>query len=359
MKIGVPREVKDGEARVALTPQAARTVVDAGHALAVQSGAGLGSGFADTEFAAAGADIVADPQAVYDCELVVKVKEFQPQEYPLLRSGCVVLGYQQLARDPLLLQAVLDGGVTCIAAETVRDASGRMPILAPMSRIAGRMAPLIAAHWLQRTQGGSGVMLAGDADGDSARVVVIGAGNVGLEAARVARALGCRVTVFARRPGSRGGIPVQGASAEALALAVRDADALVGAVLEPGALSPRLITRDMLGAMHPGSVFLDVGIDMGGIAATSRQTSLSAPTYVEEGVIHYCVPNIPATVPRSATVAFAQAVLPYVIRIADSGFATAARMDEGLAAAVLTRDGTVVHARLAQDTKRECGVLRL
>jgi alanine dehydrogenase len=350
MRIGVPREVKDGEFRVALTPEGVGILVSDGHAVTVEAGAGSGAGFDDAQYRVAGARLVDGPAAVYDCDVIAKVKEVQASEYALLRPGRVLLCFQQLARDPALLRAVLDARITCFASEGVRDREGRASLRAPMSHIAGRLAPLIGAHWLQRQNGGSGVLLGGGAGMDPARVVILGAGNVGREAARVALALGCRVDLFARSERDLDGVRVHRLAGEVPHQLLAQADLLIGAVLEPGSLSPKLIRREHLRSMRPGSVFIDVGIDMGGIAETSRQTSFSLPTYVEEGVLHYCVPNIPASVPRTATLAYSQAMVPCVMAIARKGWRAAVRDDEGLAAGLLTHDGEVVHAQLARDT---------
>ena len=352
MRIGIPREVKDGEARVALTPDAVGALVAAGHGVGVERGAGATAGFSDAQYREAGAEIAASAAALYSAGLVVKVKELQRSEYALLQPGSIVFGFQQLGRDPALLDTVLAARASCIACEMVRDSEGGLPLLAPMSRIAGRLAPLIGAHLLQRQNGGSGVLLTGTSDVAPARVVLIGAGQVGGEAARVALALGCTVTLFGRRERNADGLAVQHFEQSSLAAAMAEADLVIGAVLEPGALSPKLITRDMLRAMRPGSVFIDIGIDMGGISVTSRQTSFSQPTYVEEGVLHYCVPNIPASVPRTATLAFSQAILPYVRSLAQRGLAGALQDDPGLRGALLVHDGKVTHERLARDTGR-------
>jgi alanine dehydrogenase len=298
-------------------------------------------------------------------DLLVKVKELQPVEFPRLRPRTVVMGYAQLNRDPVLLDAVLAAGVRVVGFETVRGPDGGLPLLAPMSRIAGRLAPFAGAQALATDRGGAGVLLASGEGLPAAEVVVVGAGASGSEAARVAARLGCRVTVFSR------GEPRLRALASALAAerlavdahplagnrarfaeAIASADLVIGAVLEPGALSPKLITRAMLRTMRAGRALVDIGIDQGGIAETSRMTSLARPTYVEEGVVHYAVPNMPSLVARSATQALAAAVLPYVRRIAALGIEAAVAADAGLAAGVMTWDGAVAHAGLARDRGR-------
>ncbi|HEX6138416.1 MAG TPA: NAD-binding protein, partial [Casimicrobiaceae bacterium] len=308
------------------------------------------------------ARIAADADDVWECPLIVKVKEVQRAEYPRLRAGATVFGFAQLNRDPALLETVLATGVRVIAYETVRDADGRLPLLAPMSRIAGRLAPLVGAQALQTVAGGNGTLITGVDDVAAARVVVIGAGNVGGEAARIAARLGCRVQVFSRgaarldmleRSLARNGTPVAVAvlaeAAEALDAAIAEADLVIGAVLEPGTLSPKLIRREAVRAMRAGSAIVDVGIDQGGIAETSRMTSLSDPTFVEEGVVHYAVPNMPALVARTATLALAAATLPRVRSLADRGVAAAIAADDGLAAGVMVWEGAVVHSGLARD----------
>ena len=365
MRIGIPRERKDGERRVGIVPDGAHALALAGHTVVVESGAGTASGFPDVEYEAAGALVSADLDAIWQCPLIVKVKEVQRAEYPRLREGTTLFGFAQLNRDPALLDAVLASGVRIIAYETVRDANGRLPLLAPMSRIAGRLAPFAGAQALQTVAGGNGTLITGVDDVAAARVVVIGAGNVGGEAARVASWLGCRVQVFSRGAArlaqleqslARSGTPVAVAqlreTTDALDVAIAEADLVIGAVLEPGTLSPKLIRREAVRAMRAGSAIVDVGIDQGGIAETSRMTSLSDPTYVEEGVVHYAVPNMPALVARTATLALGAATLPHVRSLADRGVAAALDADDGLAAGVMVWDGMVVHPGLARDAGR-------
>lgn len=362
MRIGIPRETKEGERRVGVVPDGVRALVRRGHTVLVEAAAGRGSGFTDAEFAGAGATLVASPGEAWSCPLVVKVKEIQRDEYPLLRTGTTVFGYAQINRDPALLGAVLTMGVRIIAYETVRGAGGTLPLLAPMSRIAGRLAPIVGAQALQTPCGGNGTLLPGVDRVPPARVVVIGAGSVGGEAARVAGALGCEVRVFSRgaqrlnelaRSMTLRGTPVVvdrlDDATDALACAIAGADLVIGAVLEPGTLSPKLITRETLRAMRAGSAFVDVGIDQGGIAATSRMTTLANPTYVDEGVVHYGVPNMPALVARTASFALSGATLEYVEQLADRGIVGAIDADEGIAAGVMTWDGAIVHRGLAHD----------
>jgi len=360
MRIGVPRERKDGERRVGLVPAAVAALLGDGHQVVVERGAGEEVGFDDTAYAQHGATLVGDARPVYDCELIVKVKELQTDEYRLLRAGTTVFGFAQLGRDRALQDAVLAARVTCIAYETVTAQDGMLPLLAPMSAIAGRLVPLIASSLLMTDHEGSGVLFPGTEGVAPARVIVIGAGVVAREAARVAVELGASVSAFGRRSdrlealrGHCRGLPSTAIlEPHALAAAIADADVVVGAVLEPGKLSPTLVTRAMLRAMRRGSAFIDVGIDQGGIAETSRATTLSHPTYVEEGVTHYCVPNMPSLVARSATLALTRATLPYVRTLAQIGVDAALRADAGLRAGLQVRDGAVTHAGLAADRAR-------
>jgi alanine dehydrogenase len=368
MDIGVPLEVKGGEVRVGLTPAAVRTLVHQGHTVAVEEGAGLRVGFPDRAYVESGARLTFDAAEIYRSELIVKVKEIQASEYSLLQPGSIVFAYQQLAPTPLLLAAVLDRRVACIAYETVEDEAGRLPLLAPMSRIAGCLAPQIAAWALWQSVSdrasprlkGPGILLPSVSGLPAAKVVIVGAGHVGYEAARLLSAMGCEVVVLSRS--ERGfeqlralpSVPVATRilSESDLDWELRDAAVVIGAVLEPGRLSPKLITRAMLGSLREGAVLVDVGIDQGGIAVTSRPSTLADPLYVEEGILHYCVPNIPALVGRSATLALVNATLPYVERVARLGLLDAARADPGLARGVCIFEGQITDPRLAVDTGR-------
>lgn len=360
MIVGVPREVKDGEYRVGLTPEGVAELIRTGQEVRIERGAGAGVGFDDAHYAAAGARIVADPGAVYAADLVVKVKELYPQEWRLLRAGLVTFCFQHFAPAPALLQACLDARVTAIAFETVGQSSG-LPILKPMSEIAGRLSLQVAMWALQNANGGSGVLLQGTPSVAPGKIVIIGAGASGANAAHVAASLGCRTVVFAR---SRrrldlldltypGRLTTHLYDDVTLAREIADADVVIGAVLNPGQTSPTLITRAMLRSMRPGSVFVDIGIDQKGIAETSRPTSHSAPLFVQEGVLHYCVPNMPAAVARSATLALARATLPYVKALCTNGFRDAIIADPQFLEGVQLHDGRVVHAHLARDTGRD------
>lgn len=340
MRIGVPREIKDGEFRVALTPAGVAQLAN----VVVESGAGRGVGFSDEEYVRAGATL-GDP---WQCELVVKVKELQPPEYARPRPGQRVFGFQHFAPDPELLDAALASGAIFIAFETVGERDGRLPILAPMSAIAGRLAVQVGAWCLQKQNGGSGVLLPGLEGVPPGKVLILGAGNVGSNALAVAHGLGADVTVVARSerrfPELRRRYPA--AKFSTALESVADADLIIGGVLTPGQLSPKLISRRMLATMRPGSALVDAGIDQGGIAETSRPTSHSDPTYIAEGVVHYCVPNMPAACARTASLALERAVLPYVQMLARN------QMDDDLATGVQVRGGRVTHAQLAKDTGR-------
>jgi alanine dehydrogenase len=359
MRIGVPRECKDGERRVGLLPEGAAQLCAAGHEVLVETGAGGRTGFADDDYRAAGACIVGAAADIFASTLVVKVKELQAAEFPLLHAATTIFGFAHLASDPALLAAVLRARIRCIAFETVTDADDGLPLLAPMSEIAGRLAPLLAASLLLSDRGGSGVLLPGIQGVAPANVTIVGAGHAGAAAASVAAGLGARVTVFARTDRRlaalrRSHVPTLTTrcyDAEGLAASVADADVVIGAVLVRGKLSPKLITRPMLRSMRCGSVFVDIGIDQGGIAETSRPTSLSDPTYVEEDVIHYCVSNLPALVPRTATLALARATLPYVLAIANRGVEGALAADAGLRCGLQTSDGRVLHPTLGATTQ--------
>ncbi|HVO90413.1 MAG TPA: alanine dehydrogenase [Casimicrobiaceae bacterium] len=363
MRIGVPREIKDGERRVGMTPYGVGRLVGAGHAVVVEANAGRAVGFSDTDFAAAGARIVSEPAEAWSAEVVAKVKEVQPREYALLAPSSLVLCYAQLNRDAALTDAVLRARVRILAYENVRADDGTLPLLSPMSRIAGRLAPLIAAQLLASADG-AGVLMTGVDAVAPARVLVVGAGTVAIEAARIAARIGCEVGVFSRgatrlralaQALSAAGTPVQTAriddSPARFADAVAEADVVIGAVRDPGKLSPKLISHDMLARMRAGSVLIDVGIDQGGISQASRQTVLSAPAFVASGVVHYCVPNMPALVARTATFALTAATLPCIERLANLGVERAVADDPGLAAGIMVWDGAVVHAGLASDCR--------
>ena len=362
MIVACPKEIKNHEYRVGLTPAGAHALTLQGHTVLVENNAGARVGFADADYAAAGAQVVDSAAEAYRrADLVVKVKELQAAEFPLTRPGQILYCYQHLAPDPDLLQHLLDCGVSCVAYETVTDARGDLPLLAPMSRIAGRLAPQVGAWALQMANGGSGVLLGGVPGVPPAQVVVIGAGSVGAEATRIAVGMGADVTLFDRGTEKlekldalyRGRIKTAVNDPLTLAAAVRGADLVIGAVLIPGKLSPKLIARELLMQMRPGSVIVDVGIDQGGISAASHPTSHSDPIFLAEGVIHYCVPNMPAAVARTATLALTQATLPQALALADLGLKQALAADAGLAQGLQVHAGRVTHAGLAEDVGRD------
>ena len=337
MRIGIPREVKDGEHRVALSPGAVRSLKN----VVVEPGAGAGVGFSDEAYRQAGATL----GNAWDCELVVKVKELQESEYRKPRRGQTVFGFQHFGPDPELLDAALACGATFIAFETVGQASG-LPILSPMSAIAGRLAVQVGAWCLQKQNGGSGVLLPGLEGIAPGKVAILGAGNVGANALHVAHGIGAAVTVFSRtaKPGLKTRYPR--AEFRTGPPAVEDADLVIAGVLTPGQMSPKLIRRETLRKMRRGSALVDVGIDQGGIAETSRPTSHSAPVYVEEGVVHYCVPNMPAACARTASLALERAVLPFVFQLLKN------ENSADLATGIQVKAGKVTHEHLARDTGR-------
>lgn len=358
MDIGVPREIKNHEYRVGVTPPGARALVAGGHRVTVQSGAGERIGFSDALYRSAGAHIAATPQEAYACELVIKVKELQPGEFAYTHRGQILFCYHHFAADPRLLQAALDAGLTCIAYETVTGPNGTLPLLIPMSQIAGRLAPQVGAWSLQLANGGSGVLLGGVPGVPPAKVVIIGGGVVGTHAARIALGMGADVTLLDRSAArlaqieQQFGARLKTALSDSLAPFVHDADLVIGAVQVPGRRTPRLVRREDVKHMRPGSVIVDVAIDQGGMCETSRATSHSEPLYVEEGVVHYCVANMPAAVARTATLALTPATLPFALLIASKGLRDAVAADAGLRAGLQVHAGQVTHPGLAQDTGR-------
>ena len=339
MDIGVPAEIKTAERRVSLTPAGAGELTARGHQVVVEAGAGEGAGFADREYKEAGAVIAGSADEVFDTsELVIKVKEPQAVERARLRPHHTLFTYLHLAADRPQTDDLLGGGATCIAYETVTDDAGRLPLLAPMSAIAGRMSIQAGAHALEAPQGGAGLLLGGVPGVRPGKVVIIGGGVVGEHAAEMAVGLGADVTVLDRNPAVLNGLAkrfggrvrtVFSTRAE-LEASVADADLVVGAVLVKGAKAPRLVTRDMLAAMRDGSVIVDVAVDQGGCFETTRATTHTDPTFVVDGVVHYCVANMPGAVPRTSTLALSNATLPFTLSLADLGTDAALRSDEHL-----------------------------
>ena len=360
MQIGLPREIKDHEYRVGLTPAGAHMLVQHGHEVLVEMGAGARVGFPDVAYESVGARIVRNAADVWSAEMVVKVKELQQTECGLLHRGQILFAYLHLAPEPELLEALLHSGVSAIAYETVTDANGGLPLLAPMSRIAGRLSIQFGAWALQMANGGSGVLLSGLPGVAPGKVVVIGAGAAGANAVRIAAGIGAEVTVFDVNSATlthleelyQGRLKTCYSEPLTLAEHVAAADLVIGATLTPGKLATKLISRDLLRQMRPGSVLVDIAIDQGGIAETSRPTSHSDPTYVEEGVVHYCVSNMPSAVARTASLALTQATLPYVIELANHGLNAALARDEGLAAGLQVYAGHLTHRGLAEDVNR-------
>lgn len=339
MKIGCPKEIKPQEYRVGLTPHAAREAVAHGHEVIIETGAGLGAGFSDEDYVANGAHIRATAADIFaEAEMIVKVKEPQAVERKMLREGQLLFTYLHLAPDPQQTHELLASGCTAIAYETVTDDRGGLPLLAPMSEVAGRLAPQVGAWTLQKANGGRGVLMGGVPGVGPAKVVVIGGGVVGTHAARIAAGMGAEVTVLDRSlPRLRylddtfGGVfGNRYSSAGALADLLPQADMVIGAVLIPGAAAPKLVTRDDLKLMKPGAAIVDVAIDQGGCFETSRATTHSDPVYEVEGVMHYCVANMPGAVARTSTMALGNATMPFLLALADKGWRQACEDDPHL-----------------------------
>jgi alanine dehydrogenase len=354
VRIGVPSEVKVQEHRVAATPDGVREVVARGHEVTVQRGAGEGSSFEDGAYAAAGA-VLGSAADAWGAELVLKIKEPQAGEYGFLRDDLTLFTYLHLAADRPLTEALMAAGTTAIAYETVRDADGRLPLLAPMSEIAGQLAVLSGVGYLQKPRGGRGV-LAGSVPGiPPARVVIVGGGAVGYNAALIALGIGAHVQLLDTsidrlrelKEALPGAVELLASTPSRLAECVAQADLVVGAVLVPGASAPKVITEEMVASMRPGSVLCDVSIDQGGCCATSRPTTYAQPAYEHAGVIHYCVANLPGAVPVSSTLAITNATLPYVHALADRGWREALAADPALAAGLNVCGGEVTHPGVA------------
>lgn len=359
MLIGVPREIKRHEYRVGLAPAAVAEVVHHGHRVCVETGAGAGIGAADDEYRSAGAEILHTAEALFErAELLVKVKEPQPLERARLRPGQVLFSYLHLAPDRELTRGLLDSGAICIAYETVTDAHGGLPLLRPMSQVAGRLAIQVGASALQITQGGRGVLLGGVPGVAPGRVLIIGGGVVGFHAAQMAVGLHADVTILDRDPVALDRLAahfeararVLHSNRATLETELAQADLIIGAVLVPGATTPHLVSRAMLGAMRPGAVLVDVAIDQGGCFETSRPTTHDQPTYIVDGIVHYCVANIPAAVPRTSTEALNNATLPYVLALAEKGWRAALRDDPHLLDGLNLCAGRVTHPAVAEAT---------
>jgi alanine dehydrogenase len=354
--VGIPREIKPDENRVAITPAGVLALTSRGHRVLVEQGAGEGSGFSDADYRASGAVMVSRDEA-WGAEMVLKVKEPLPEEYGFIRPGQILFTYLHLAADRQLTMALVERGAVAIAYETVQLADGSLPLLTPMSEVAGRMAVQIGAHFLEKRQGGRGVLLGGVPGVPPADVVIVGGGTVGTNAAKIAFGMGARVTVLdisAERLRYLddlfgGQVTTLMSNSYNIAQAVARADLLIGAVLIPGARAPRLVTEDMVKSMKPGSVIVDVAVDQGGIVATiDRVTTHSQPTFVKHGVVHYAVANIPGAVPRTSTLALTNVTIPYAVSLADRGWRKAVSEDPALARGVNVCLEHVTHPAVAE-----------
>ena len=357
MIVGIPKEVKDSEYRVAATPEGVRELVHAGHRVVVESGAGIGSALPDDDFVASGAEILTGADDVFAAaDMILKVKEPQPEEFDRFREGQVLFTYLHLAADEVLTRFLADRSVAAVAYETVQSPDGRLPLLAPMSEIAGRMAPHCGAANLERPKGGRGVLMGGASGVVPARVVVLGAGMAGTNAAWIAAGMEAEVAIADRNVERlrfvdqiwRGRIQTVMSSRLAIERLVIDADLVIGAVLVPGAKAPHLVTEEMVASMRPGAVVVDISIDQGGCFETSHVTTHSHPTFVVHDVVHYCVGNMPGAVPRTSTYALTNVTIPYAVEMANAGLEDAVRADPALGLGVNVYRGHVTNAGVAE-----------
>lgn len=357
MRVGVPTEIKNNEYRVGLTPAAVAELTRAGHEVVVQAGAGSGVDFADAAYEAAGARILPDASAVFEAaEMIVKVKEPQASEIAMLRPSHLLFTYLHLAPDRAQAEGLMASGATAIAYETVTATDGSLPLLKPMSEVAGRMSVQCGAHYLEKHQGGRGVLLGGVPGVEPGRVVILGGGVAGVNAAQMAVGLRADVTIFdisnrrlAELDAQFGStIRTAFSSRAAIAEAVAGADLVIGAVLVPGAAAPKLVTREMIATMRPGAVVVDIAIDQGGCFETSRATTHEDPVFVVDGVIHYCVANMPGAVARTSTIALGNATLPYVLKLANHGADAAMEADPHLAAGLNVAGGRITHPAVVE-----------
>lgn len=362
MKIGLPKEIKDNEYRVGLTPAGVHALVGTGHELFVQKSAGEGSGFADDDYVKAGAKILDTADDVWQTgDMIVKVKEPIAPEYPRMRENQLLFTYLHLAPEFELTKQMMERKVTGVAYETIVDKQGRLPLLTPMSEVAGRMSVQVGATYLEKMNGGKGVLLGGVPGVPAANVVIIGGGVVGTEAAKMAVGLGAKVTIIDRNLDRLrqlddiflSKVQTLASSPYAIEEAVSHADLVIGAVLVVGAAAPKLVTREMLHRVPNGSVLVDVAVDQGGCFETTHATTHSNPTYYEEGVLHYCVANMPGAVPRTSTFALTNATLPYALDLANKGFEAAIKADKGLAEGVNTYAGKLTYQAVAESQKLE------
>jgi alanine dehydrogenase len=357
MRVGVPKEIKSHESRVGLTPASVRELVRAGHDVVVERDAGADIGFSESNYQAAGAQIADKPEDVFaTAAMIVKVKEPQAREISLLRPGQVLFTYLHLAADREQTQGLLRSKAICIAYETVTDVDGHLPLLAPMSQVAGRLSIQVGAHQLERPQGGPGVLLGGVPGVAPARVLVLGGGVAGSNAAQMALGLGAQVTIIDRSVARlqvlegqfAGRVRTLFATADSIEGEATASQLVIGAVLIPGAAAPKLLSREVIGRMQPGTVLVDVSIDQGGCFETSRPTTHDRPTFVVDGVIHYCVANMPAAVARTATIALNNATLPYVLELANKGWKRAVEARPELRNGLNIEAGRIVHPAVAQ-----------
>lgn len=358
MKVGVPKEIKNREYRVGMVPAGVRALVARGHTVYIEVGAGAGSGISDAEYSGVGATLLPDAAAVFEAaDMIVKVKEPQPSEFAMLREGQMLYTYLHLAPAPELTQALLDRKVVGIAYETIQAPDGSLPLLTPMSEVAGRLSVQVGAHSLETAAGGRGQLLGGVPGTSPGKVVILGGGVVGLNAAKMAVGLGARVTILDLNLDRlrtlddifRGQVRLLASSEHTIREEISNADLVVGGVLVAGARAPRLITRDMLADMLEGSVIVDVAVDQGGCVETTRPTTHDAPTYVVDGVIHYCVANMPSAVARTSTFALSNATLPYALKLADQGYKQAMLDDTALLKGLNVIDGKVTYSAVAND----------
>ena len=363
MRIGVPTEIKNHEYRVGLTPNGARELIAHGHEVYIQDGAGNGAGFSNEEYVEAGAQILADAQSVFDtAELIVKVKEPQPSETAMLKPHHTLFTYLHIAPDPKQVEGLRKSGCIAIAYETVTDANGRLPLLRPMSEVAGRMSVHVGANALHKAAGGRGVLMGGVPGVTPAKVVILGAGVSGSHAAEMALGLRADVTVLDRSLPKlaetdqffRGQVKTRFSTQGAIAEEIAEADLVIGAVLVPGAAAPKLVTRDMLGTMKEGAVLVDIAIDQGGCFETSHATTHQDPTYVVDGIVHYCVANMPGAVARTSTLALTNATLPFTIALANKGAKKALNDDIHLARGLNVAEGEVTFRDAADDLGVPC-----
>jgi alanine dehydrogenase len=362
MIIGVPKEIKEQENRVAMVPAGVRVLTAGGHKVMVEQGAGLGSGIDDGAFIKAGAEILAEPAQIWQrATLILKVKEPLAGEYRFFHEELLLFTFLHLAALPELTGALMAKRVTALAYETVEKEDGSLPLLAPMSEVAGRLAPQVGAHFLEKTSGGRGILLGGAAGSGPGKVVVLGSGTVGTNAARIALGMGAEVVMMGRSQEKLGrrqdelgkGLATRIATRENIEQEIAAADLVVGAVLVRGGRTPQLITRRMLAMMRAGAVIVDVAIDQGGCVETSRPTSHAAPTYLVDGIIHYCVANMPGAVPRTSTYALTGATLPYVVQIATQGIVGAAQADQAVQKGINVYKGYLTNRQVALSQGRE------